>query len=56
MSIDEAVKILVENAKNLSDEDLRRIEFIIWAESTDRFVATGEFDEGPQSYDEIRGV
>lgn len=56
MQITEAVRLILKNIKELSDEQLHTLEFAIWAESMDRFVETGRFDDGPESYDEIRGA
>lgn len=57
MSLLEAFNIVVENAGQLTDDQIKKLEFVAWSEGMERFVALGTYDdEGPQSYDEIRGV
>lgn len=58
MKLNEAFQFVMDNAGQLTDEQIQRMEFIAWSEGIERFVAVGnDFDdEGPQSYDEIRGV
>ena len=58
MKLNEAFQFVMDNASQLTDEQIQRMEFIAWSEGMERFVAVGsDFDdEGPQSYDEIRGV
>lgn len=56
MKLNEAFQFVMDNAGQLTDEQIQRMEFIAWSEGMERFVAVGDFDDGPQSYDEIRGA